>query len=168
MSTTQEKRPAAIELAAFKTLRESSISFRTLTPHQFVDADLNRLAEQGIFPENDFLLAFLSGTEHEILPLFRGDRNAFERAMKRDVEIITQMFEAGCYRYHFNALGLENVNFFVYCFCMIHTAGKGMNPYFMLTQSQEEALNIAFRHMVEDGPVPTIEYGAEAISVLDA
>ena len=53
---------------AFAKLSKS-LSFTSLNPRQFVEADLDRLAADGVFPENDFLLSFQSHTEAKILPM---------------------------------------------------------------------------------------------------
>jgi len=55
--------------AAFDRLRKSASVFRMLTPQQFLEADLDRLAADGIFPEIEFLAAFQEGIEAEILPI---------------------------------------------------------------------------------------------------
>lgn len=78
-------------MSAFVRLRKS-VSFVTLKPRQFVDADLDQLAEEGIFPENDFLLSFHEHTERVILPLFSDDRSAFDDIMKMNVEIFSETF----------------------------------------------------------------------------
>ena len=53
---------------AFAELRKLP-AFTTFNPRQFVDADLDQLAANGIFPENDFLLSFQAHTEAKILPI---------------------------------------------------------------------------------------------------
>lgn len=78
-------------MSAFVRLRKS-VSFVTLKPRQFIDADLDQLAEEGIFPENDFLLSFHEQTERAILPLFAGDKTAFDDIMKMNVEIFSETF----------------------------------------------------------------------------
>ena len=67
MPTSTKNHHAVIEaLAALRTLP----NYVTLFPREFVSADLNWLAVDGIFPEEDMLFLFQSRIEEKIFPIF--------------------------------------------------------------------------------------------------
>ncbi len=70
-----------------------SVSFVTLSPRQFVEADIDQLAAADIYPEADFLRSFRTHTEREVLPLFSKDRNGFDRVIQMNVGIFSEAFE---------------------------------------------------------------------------
>jgi hypothetical protein len=70
-----------------------SVSFVTLNPRQFVDADLDQLAAAEIYPEADFLRSFRTHTERDVLPLFSKDKTGFDSIMQMNVGIFSESFE---------------------------------------------------------------------------
>ena len=88
---------------AFAGLRQS-VNFTALNSREFAEADLDQLAAEGIFPEENFLLSFRTGAEAAVLPLFGGDRNAFDEAQITHVGLAGEAFERAIERHHFDAL----------------------------------------------------------------
>lgn len=70
-----------------------SVSFVTLSPRQFIEADLDQLAAADIFPEADFLRSFRTHMERDVLPLFSKDRNGFDSIIQMNVGIFSEAFE---------------------------------------------------------------------------
>ncbi len=155
---------------ALAKLRKS-VSFVTLSPRQFVEADLDQLAAADIFPEADFLRSFRTHTECDVLPLLSRDKSGFDSIMQMNVGIFSEAFERVIDSHRLSILWVDNLNFFIYCVCMVIKNGQGMNPYFGLTEQDEKLLVTVFRHLVEDAPVSlnsVTEEGAWSQSILSS
>lgn len=109
------------------TLRGKSF-YQTLTPREFVEADLDALAEAGISPEDDMRTIFLQQAEELLLvPVFQGDRAMFEEFLEIFVKNSAESLNRIVYEEFLDFLGIENINFFLYCIYMIF--GVRTNPY---------------------------------------
>jgi hypothetical protein len=115
--------------ARFDALHDTGF-YRTLTPSEFLRADLDSLARRGVFPERDMLAFFRSFAEESLLgPVFGGDREALGIYLRSRLGKSADTMERIMTGYGMDALGPENVDFLAYCVSVaLERKGSG-NPY---------------------------------------
>lgn len=89
-----------------------------LGPRAFAAANLDALAKAGVYPENAMAGMYRAHADKLIRPLLWDDAE-FESALNAHVQRHAWFFEKTIDQHHFDQLGIENINFFIYCVCMI-------------------------------------------------